>query len=323
MFVSFNKKLLMHKVDCDFQELSPDVKNRVDILFDDVRIPLFFSPPSFFERGHSGFPNLVGGDTSKLLVYLNATDPRGLGVNFNRISWSVFFNTYALAVDDPTRKLNNIHIGWYFNSKLNIDYTTYIYEIVNNIAREYSIKYSDIIFIGSSNAGFAAIKLCSYFNESKAICFNPQFDVQTWIATMKPDLKQKFHKLGYCGRESDIQNCLNLKLYINNLLNQKIFISYSMSYRPDLMQYKFFMNQIEFTHPDSQLDVNKNFCIYRFNISSKAAHNLMPPISCFRFLLNFVYRDFLNLKEEDLCVFPIIHDCLYKFSVLADNKSEG
>lgn len=111
-----------------------------------------------------------------LYVVLNGARKFDVGhtVIFSRWSYYKFMNGSMLNIADPMLDLYpNLRLGWYYGSK-EINFRKLIAELVSKIAEIYSIRNSDIIFVGSSGGGAAIIECASYIKGAKAVAINPQ-----------------------------------------------------------------------------------------------------------------------------------------------------
>ena len=128
--------------------------------------------------GHTKFESiLIPSNTKKLYVVLAVIGEANVRYpTFGRISWCEYFNGYFFSVDDPTRFEKGFAPAFYFGTGEE-NYTDYLLEIIKKIALVHNIGYEDIIFISSSNGGFASLLLSDQLPGSKCIALCPQVDV--------------------------------------------------------------------------------------------------------------------------------------------------
>ena len=123
--------------------------------------------------------------TKKFYIYLSAIGIyRGEQTAYHRISWAKYNQDLTIYIDDPTRSLAKFAPTFYLgygNSLLIED----ICQLIKRLQSIYSISNENIVFVGSSNAGFASLKLASRFPDCYCLTFCPQFSIKLY-------LKEKF-----------------------------------------------------------------------------------------------------------------------------------
>ena len=128
---------------------------------------------------------LTPSKTKKLYVFLTAVgnNYKNDYPQFHRISWCDKLDGMCLFLDDPTRikmkEEKSKSPAYYFGTKEK-GIVDYLCQIVIKIAKENHISHKNIIFISSSNGGFAALCCCNKLSGSKCIALNPQIDVNLY-----------------------------------------------------------------------------------------------------------------------------------------------
>ena len=93
---------------------------------------------------------------------------------FSRWSYYPFLDGCMLNIADPMyRMYDGLKLGWYYGSP-QYDLRVYMAEMVRKIAGIYGIREQDIIFLGSSGGGCAAVELAGLLIGARAVAINPQ-----------------------------------------------------------------------------------------------------------------------------------------------------
>lgn len=151
-------KMASEKIDLDMAERLPN--GCFDTVFHNIRFECFFH----YKEG------------KPLYVILNGTRAAGYRgrPQFSRWSYYKFLNGSMLNIADPMLDLfQGLVLGWYYGTT-KVNYRQIVAELVLRIATMYHIKESDIIFVGSSGGGAAAIECANYVKGSKVVAINPQ-----------------------------------------------------------------------------------------------------------------------------------------------------
>ena len=88
---------------------------------------------------------------------------------------------YCLYIDDPTRLEHGLrfHPCFFFGTK-DKDYCLLIAQIVKKFSEIYKIANKNITLIGSSNAGFACIRIANLLKEVNCIALCPQISISEY-----------------------------------------------------------------------------------------------------------------------------------------------
>lgn len=143
-------------------------------------------------------------DTKRLFVFLNGGG-RPLGnaewSNFPRASWHPWLDGIGLNVDDPTYHAfpGALKSGWYLGSERS-DGVAAVAAAVRKVQERYGIAPEDVVFVGSSSGGTAALKIAAAVPGSLAVAENPPFyphlrDTATHFARVGLDLNDPRQRL--------------------------------------------------------------------------------------------------------------------------------
>lgn len=152
----------------DYKKFRLPSQQRFNIAYDSTVFECFYSPSK---------------KSKKLYVFLSAanmTRKEKKAPMFDRVSWHNWFDGYCINIEDPMyKKYPDLREGWYFGKK-DISYLKYISNIVKKFAELWKIDFSQIYFIGSSSAGYAALYLANEVQGSTALAYNPQLVLANW-----------------------------------------------------------------------------------------------------------------------------------------------
>lgn len=97
--------------------------------------------------------------------------------NFQRFSWSDEMDYNVISVLDPTIKEDNsISIGWFVGNERQFALDSLIVYF-RKLFQNNKVPTNKVTFFGTSAGGYTALKISSYFLDSKIIVINPQTDV--------------------------------------------------------------------------------------------------------------------------------------------------
>lgn len=166
---------------------------------------------------------------------------------FQRYTWIDDFDDVVIYYNDPTLYLDKINIGWGvgFQEK---HYIETIYKIIESISKKLFIENNNIVFYGSSAAGFMSMMLATLLKGSTALVNNPQtFVYKFWeshyssvMNTSFPqmDIEQALKKFFY---RLDIIEFFKRKKYIPHIRYlQNIACEHDM-----ITQFNPFMKNLE------------------------------------------------------------------------------
>lgn len=227
---------------------------------------------------------------------------------FERTRWSKDLKGISLFFDDPTRVQAKLDLPYYFGSKEN-DCKDEILKIVLKICSIHNINFQNVVFIGHSNAGYAAIYLADKLKGSLSISFCPQFSIKKFLDNKNNDFEKFKKQLGIKDEDiSNFDNRLSIENLVNNRNNASRFLVYSnLASTVDLLQLGLI---------DEFKDVNEikpdfykfnNVLIWAVNIKCARPHQAWPDQHVSMYLealanqeFPFSQRHFLKLIEAEM-----------------------
>lgn len=145
---------------------------------------------------------------------------------FERWSWQNDFNGSILNISDPTLLLDDkLRLGWYIGNKNEYPVET-IVSIVNEFANIHGIENSNIIFYGSSGAGYTSLACSRYIPNSNAVAINAQTNVLNYYQGHVSDmLKASFNSTDQNEVWEKYKERLDMvDYYSNNKYSNNIFL---------------------------------------------------------------------------------------------------
>lgn len=110
----------------------------------------------------------------RLFVMLSGAGRQNSDINFARVSWGGQLNGITLNVEDPMYiRHPGLAVGWYYGTA-QVSYMDEIAEMARRISHANGIQARDIIFVGSSAGGTAALYLADAVKGSTCLAMNPQ-----------------------------------------------------------------------------------------------------------------------------------------------------
>lgn len=96
---------------------------------------------------------------------------------FFRWKYANFLDANIFCIDDPmyyNRKFTGVK--WYYGTK-DTSYLKLMLPILYKVIEELNVNFEDVIFLGSSGGGYAAIYLANLIDGTTAIALSPQYDI--------------------------------------------------------------------------------------------------------------------------------------------------
>ena len=214
---------------------------------------------------------LILSKTNKMYVFLTAGGSKDPYPLFHRISWCNKFDGMCLYLDDPTRIEHKMDsVAFYFGSK-DINYADYICDIVLKVAKTNNIANKNIVFIASSNGGYAALYCCNKIQYSKCIALNPQIDIPLYLGR-----NTSFEKLmGINFDDTKYANRLQVLDILNNK-NSKFFIFSNNRSNLDTPQMHLLFNKANQTKKEGLVKLTDNIFVLIANIEATNPHTAQP-----------------------------------------------
>ena len=244
----------------------------------------------------------------KLFVILTAINSRVSYPRFIRQRWSMFLDGYCLYIDDPTRMEHSLkfHPCFYFgNTEKN--YCDLIIKIIVKIAAIHKIKTEDIIFIGSSNAGFACLYMSCTLKKSKCIAHCPQFSIKTYFG---PHYKIFEREFNINLDSNDIQYRVNLIDMLKSNIHSQIVIYSNTKCLSDYNQIKLLYEAYGIDIKNGIEKINNNLTVIIADIDAPDPHIAQPGIPFIKYIYDHMLQ---NSNYDTLYVKAFLDDMKFQF----------
>lgn len=231
-------------------------------------------------------------DTSdRLYIILNGARNTGDSLPIHkRWSYYNYIDGTMLNIADPMLRDydNKLRLGWYYG---NSD-VCYVNRIVD-IARIAAVKLvkKEIIFIGSSGGGYAALLAACNCMGSTAIAINPQIQLSLW------NYRETFEEVTGMSLTERDKFCRNhLPELIKESVNSKFMIINNMYSKEDIEQ----INTVsERFGKEIAYGVNKlsnNVLVWMYDADNKPFHNAQDYPTMF-LAIDYLYRHFAEAER--------------------------
>lgn len=168
-----------------------------------------------------------------LYVFLNGARQMETGQRavFFRWSYYSYLNGSMLNIADPMWSLYpDLRLGWYYGDG-ETNFRKIVADLVLMIASIYNISSSDIVFVGSSGGGAAAIECAGHIKGAKAVAINPQ------VVLSEYGYAKDFVKItGNNLDEDEKWHRNNAIFYLQNNLSATFFIIVNLRSHVDMKQ---------------------------------------------------------------------------------------
>lgn len=257
--------------------------------------------------------------STKLYVFLNGAIS-GEGVTapmFRRWSYYKFVDGNIINISDPMyRMYDQLKLGWYYGNEV-FDLRKKVADFVLAIAAKINIMQDDIIFVGSSGGGCAAIGCASYIRGANSIAINPQiilseyaysaqFKKITGIDLTRKDRWNRNNTIYYL--QNNIYNTHVLFVNVRSMIDMQqvknicdcmgIRVKYGLNIFSNLVIWLYDADMMPYISPHS---LQENYCIWfmmEFLISHKDnIKRLNEYDSLFRLINEFYYDRRKSEKE--------------------------
>ena len=260
---------------------------------------------------------LQSSKSEKMIVFLNSASYRkSENPLFHRVSWAGVLEDNLLYIEDPMyKKHEGLKCSWYYGDKDN-SYLNYLVDIVENIANIKNIKNENIVFIGSSAGGYAAIFCANRLLGSKAYAYNPQIIPAKWPGS------KKFNELtgiDLSGADSFYRN--DISGFLNNT-ESKFFIHCNYFSSVDMVQLKGVLEHLEITNEG--LYKKNNFFIALTPLNIRDNHICAVDKDDFIFALSVLFDEVDFLGEASVSYFrKFIDAARLKDKIVCANLWDG
>lgn len=249
--------------------------------------------------------------SDRLYVLLTALNSKLSYPRFTHQKWSQFLDGCCLYIDDPTRYEHKLkfHPCFYWGNS-NIRYWTLIQRLILKIASVNSIPTSNITLIGSSNAGFASIKIAASINNCNCIALCPQVSITEYFGSNFEKFTKEFNTH---ENLADFENSINCqKDILNTNSNIAIYSNIRRSRDNDFDQMKLLFSWFGLSELKIGLtEFQKNIKIIIADIDAPDPHVAQPGISFVKYIEDFVLQNrfketTINSYLEDM---KILYSC--------------
>lgn len=252
---------------------------------------------------------LLPAKTKKLFVILTALNSRLSYPKFSRQRWSMFLDAYCLYIDDPTRNEHSLrfHPCFYFGTDKK-DYCEFILKIIRKIASLHSIPIDNIYLIGSSNAGFACIKIACLLEGAKCIALCPQISIKTFFEGNHKLFEKEFN-VNLDNRDLLYRTTLLPLLKENK--RSKIVIYSNIKSSNDRNQMNLLCRAFEKNLEEGFLQITNLLSLVITNIDAPDPHVAQPGISFIKYLLHYIDSN----THDNSIINSFIEDLKFKYLV--------
>lgn len=203
---------------------------------------------------------------------------------FQRVTWYEFFDGMFLWIDDPTRNETNIAPTYYFGSK-NVNYLDLICDIINKFLGIYGISYNNLVFISSSNGGFAALWCSRKLQGSTCLAYNPQINIPLYYQKVRKKFETALNV-------SFDDKSLDKRLYLYDISEErksKICIYSNIRSPSDKIQMDYLFDKFGIPYKLGIQKIN-NIWIIIANVDAVDPH-LAQPLQYMTHILEELMRD--------------------------------
>lgn len=234
-----------------------------------------------------------GGNKKLYVTFPAAQDDKRDKKILPRWSYYNFLDGSLLIINDPMKdKYQNLEIGWYYGNS-NFCYIDIAVKLIKLIIKNKDIKQDDVVFIGSSCGGYAAIMCAISLPNTVSISINPQLYIQNY-----PYAKEFSRITGINLNDEDIQNRNNIVKKIRYESQSKHIIISNLSSRHDFYDHiKPFCDQYNINIQYGLNKVTDNILIWIYEADgTPSAHVAMET----KYLYMFIDYISERFKDQDL-----------------------
>jgi hypothetical protein len=223
---------------------------------------------------------LPGAD--KLFIMLNGAVDRAKTPlpTFARWNWGKILGGHVLAICDPTLELDGeLRLGW-FLGRAGLNPTQTLTAVANKVRHLLHLDESQMIFYGSSGGGFAALIAASSLPTGRALCINPQTDINNYYpkdieriakvfdATLTATECRNRHPLRWCALEA---------IKASKYAGHDLRIFYAQNLVDDIHHKRHFKPFCESTASPIDGGLSKDGTVLTHVYNSPEGHGAEPP----------------------------------------------
>lgn len=209
---------------------------------------------------------------------------------FPRWSYSSLVDGSFLAIEDPMYYLyDTIQLAWYYGTREHC-YLEDCVEIVKAVCSKLNIPFENVVFLGSSGGGYAALYAATLLQNSLSISLNPQLSIS------------RHHTAAEFARITGISLKADDPLNRNNLARQILEWSTSrhvIIYNSHDPHYKLFFQLAEALSVPLRygISISQNILMWTYSTpGSPNPHNAMETRAIFS-MIDYIAKEFTNSGE--------------------------
>lgn len=224
-------------------------------------------------------------------------------------------NGHCLYIDDPTRKEHGLrfHPCFFFGTKEK-DYCVYIAKIIDKFSAIYGIEKNKITLIGSSNAGFACIRIANILDKVNCIALCPQVSIQQYYLRSNKEIFEKEFHVSFDDVNLKKRFSLEFDLVHSNS-NIVIYSNIKNGNHLDVDQMDLLHKWFGINMDLGYKKINENLSVILANLDAALPHLAQPGISFIKYiddnLKKSVCRTTINAFIEDLKILYSTQKMLY------------
>lgn len=219
--------------------------------------------------------------SDKLYVFLSAIGNENAEYPyFTRLTWPIWLDGNAIFIEDPTRRDYKIAPAFYMGNCKNSGLNN-LYILIDSVKKELKIDNSKLLFISSSNGGYASIFISNKIKGSTSILYNPQFSAKLYFEQHKDKYISFYDKTrinvyeeGFAKTEFD---------FLNNRESKFVFYI-NLASKDDLGQLNLLIEKLNLRIADylnpGFYKVKDNLFLALADIKSDNPHIAQPNLDC-------------------------------------------
>jgi hypothetical protein len=266
---------------------------RFDIDFENYELECFF------KKSHQKL----------LLVFFSAAGRNDGKTVFHRVSWCEKIDANMLFIEDPMyKKHGGLTCGWYYGDGEE-SYLEKISKFVDDFSSKINVLRSNVVFVGSSSAAYAALFCANQLGGSKAYAYNPQLNLNDW-----PDARNFTKITGIDISTQDVFLRNNIH-HIKNNKESRFFVYYNPASSHDGVQINPLIKALNVDSSDGLHAVGGVYLAIK-KVDAHNPHLCVADINDFFVALKLLY-------DEEGSGIDYFNAYLNKFAIAATKDEEA